>query len=355
MKKILLISHSSNYGGAEGILIKILEALNKENEVIIVIPNKKGLLSEKVNNNNIVFKKINNLTDNCFFKNIFRIILNLKTAISLLQLVKRNDIDIIYSNTSVNMVGIFLSIITRKQHIWHVHEIPKFNKTIFKLYEYLFQYKNGKIVFVSKLLLGNWEDSVKINMKKCSIVYNPIVKYTLNKRINNNFTFGFAGRLNRNKNICFLIKVFESIKQRYSNIKLIVAGEGELEDYLKKENSDGIEILGQVNNMSDFYSEIDVLIVPSINESFSLVAAEAMMVGKPVIVNENIGIKEIIEDRENGLIYKSNDEKNLYDKMEKIYMDVNLYKKISANGKKTMELYFSENRFLEEINNIIKK
>lgn len=145
------------------------------------------------------------------------------------------------------------------------------------------------------------------------------------------------------------------MKQRYSNIKLIIAGEGELEEHLVEKNFDGIEILGQVNNMSDFYSEIDVLIVPSINESFSLVAAEAMMVGKPVIINENIGIKEIIEDRENGLIYKSNDEKNLYDKMEKIYMDVNLYKKISANGKKTMELYFSENRFLEEINNIIKK
>lgn len=354
MKKVLLISHSSNYGGGEAVFIKITESLSKKCEVIVVFPNENGILHERVKGYKKKYcLKYYNLSESSTFKNIIKLLLNIKALFNLLKIIKKEKIDIVYSNTSVTIIGIISAILTRKQHVWHIHEIQNYNLLFFKLYEILFNYKEGQLVFVSETLLKNWQKRIKFRKNNFKIIYNPVTKYNIGEKNTENFSFGFAGTLNRNKNICFLIQAFKKLKEIHSDTELIIAGQGELFDIVKQSAIEGIEIMGQVEDMSDFYNKIDVLVVPSLNDSFSLVAAEAMLLGKVVIINENVGIKEIIENNVNGLIYRNNDNNSLFKSMERLHSDIWFYSKLSEESKKTAGDCFKKYIFEQKIERLI--
>ena len=63
-----------------------------------------------------------------------------------------------------------------------------------------------------------------------------------------------------------------------------------------------VEAIPKQSDMKGFYSTIDVLVLPSINEAFGLVVLEAMAFGKPCIVSSTAGIAEIINSQ-NGFVF----------------------------------------------------
>lgn len=66
------------------------------------------------------------------------------------------------------------------------------------------------------------------------------------------------------------------------------------------------------------FSEMDVFVVPSRDESCSLVAIEACMLKKPIIISENVGAKYMLKNGENGYIVKTDDSDDLKDAIVKI-------------------------------------
>lgn len=57
------------------------------------------------------------------------------------------------------------------------------------------------------------------------------------------------------------------------------------------------------------YSEMDVLVVPSLwQETFSLVTLEALSYGTPVIVSNNVGAKDIVEDYMPDMVFNTKEE-----------------------------------------------
>lgn len=55
------------------------------------------------------------------------------------------------------------------------------------------------------------------------------------------------------------------------------------------------------------FADMDVFVIPSRDESCSLVALEACMLKKPIIISENVGAKYMIKENENGYIVKTED------------------------------------------------
>lgn len=69
-----------------------------------------------------------------------------------------------------------------------------------------------------------------------------------------------------------------------------------------------VTVLGTVSSQDEiikFYSSIDVLLVPSIQEAFGLVAQEAQSCGVPVIVFSETGCSDIVKDLYTGFIIKN--------------------------------------------------
>ena len=117
----------------------------------------------------------------------------------------------------------------------------------------------------------------------------------------------FSGRLVKQKGIEFLIRAFYYVKEKYPDICLKIAGDGDYESYLKRLAtnlmiSEKVQFLGlkSEQELSLLYQKAQIVIIPSIYEPFGMVALEAMACGRPVVASRVGGLKEIIEEGKTG-------------------------------------------------------
>ena len=100
-----------------------------------------------------------------------------------------------------------------------------------------------------------------------------------------------------------------------------------------------INRLDFVPNLSDLYEDIDIFILPSLEEGMALVVLEAMAMGKPVIITPNCGYNEIIEDGKEGFIVEKKNPKMLAKKIIELWENKNLMKKMSKDARKKAEKF----------------
>lgn len=81
-----------------------------------------------------------------------------------------------------------------------------------------------------------------------------------------------------------------------------------------------IELLPKQENMVEYYKTIDCYVLPSLNEAFGLVVTEAASSFKPSLVSSTTGVRELINDGENGFVFlrDKNQVKNLTQKLVEI-------------------------------------
>ncbi len=79
-----------------------------------------------------------------------------------------------------------------------------------------------------------------------------------------------------------------------------------------------IKVLPRFGNekIVEVFSDSDVVIIPSLRESFSLVTREAFLCGVPVIASDCGGTQEIVDDGVNGFLFRTSDHKELAKKMK---------------------------------------
>ena len=93
------------------------------------------------------------------------------------------------------------------------------------------------------------------------------------------------------------------------------------------------------------FSQIDVLVCASLEDSLPIVVTEAMMYGKVCIVTDNIGHTGLICDKKNGLICKSGDADSLCEKMHWVITHKNLLPQLGSEARKTFEKLFTMENF----------
>jgi glycosyltransferase involved in cell wall biosynthesis len=69
-----------------------------------------------------------------------------------------------------------------------------------------------------------------------------------------------------------------------------------------------VRFLGYQSDLLGVLAAVDAVAVPSWNEAFSLVAAEAMAAGRPVVASDVGGLAEVVEDEVTGLLVPPRDE-----------------------------------------------
>lgn len=123
----------------------------------------------------------------------------------------------------------------------------------------------------------------------------------------------FVGRLSPEKNLSSLISLFRIFKADKLDYKLILVGDGPLKEKLLDEILKydlNILITGSIlwNELSDLYKNSKCLILPSINETWGMVANEAIQMGISVICSESCGCaNDLVIDEYSGLIVENFD------------------------------------------------
>lgn len=123
-----------------------------------------------------------------------------------------------------------------------------------------------------------------------------------------NKTMVFVGRLSPEKNIDSLISLFRFFKADNLDYKLVLVGDGPLREKLQNDILKydlNIQITGSVlwNELSDYYKNSICLILPSINETWGMVANEAIQMGVSVICSSSCGCaNDLVIDNYSGLV-----------------------------------------------------
>lgn len=351
MKNILFIAHSGKGGGADNVLAHTInntfENISKYKRFVIY-PKFQGLEFKKRIKSNVycssIFYRSNSSNT---FKSIICNFINIPGLIYIVGFCYFKRVNVIYVNSSVNFIGTIVGILTDTKVIWHIHEQPNDTVNIIpnyirNVYRKLFLSPKFNLIFVSMHSRERWEKILSIKIANACVIYPPVRSANgsiLKKNTNYEFCFGYLGALVTEKNIISLLEAFAEIVELKKNlvINLKIAGNGLLRtEIVQKCNQLGItnrvEILKFNSDVSNFFSKIDALVQPSFNESWGLVALEAMSYGKAVVMTLESGLKEILVDGTDCLFINPLDKKDIEQKMNFLLDNKLECAKIASNG-----------------------
>ncbi len=125
------------------------------------------------------------------------------------------------------------------------------------------------------------------------------------------FVIIFVGRLSREKGIFELVEAFQSLKQKYSDLHLLLVGPCEeilVEEELKRWTLlSGLHYVGATNTPEKYLSISHFLCLPSYREGFGTVVIEAAAMGLPSVGTKIIGLCDAIEDGVTGVLAEPED------------------------------------------------
>lgn len=142
-----------------------------------------------------------------------------------------------------------------------------------------------------------------------------------------------------------------------NNSALVVVGGGyELDKYKKLAgdfNIKNVSFAGQCNDqqkLSDYYNAATCVVVPSDYESFSLVAAEAMACGVPVVASNIPGLVGRVNHGVNGLLFEKGSVESLVGALKQIMaMSAEERKAMGEKGRVEMENKYSWKQHMEKL------
>ena len=129
-----------------------------------------------------------------------------------------------------------------------------------------------------------------------------IRKYMREKlNIDNKFVIGNVGRFKEPKNHTFLIDIFKEISILEPNSILLLVGNGELEESIKRKVKkvnleEKVIFLGFRKDVNNLMQAMDILVMPSIFEGLPVTAVEAQAVGLPCVFSDAITKEAAILD-----------------------------------------------------------
>jgi len=201
-------------------------------------------------------------------------------------------------------------------------------------------------------------------------LFKPIEKTMAIKEIDLDFKniILFVGRITKAKGLRILIKALARVKREFNKeLKLLIIGgdisnvmhseiESQEKKYIKKlinktNLSDDVIFLGPVERekLPYYYSIADICVVPSLYESFGLVAVEAMACGTPVMASKVGGLAHTIKDGYSGLHFVPGRSDHLAKKILGIIADSERLKEMGINARIRTAREFGLERTVRQI------
>lgn len=354
LKKILFVNTDLRGGGAEKILVNILNSFDySKYDVTVLTIFKEGVNREDLNKEikqKWIFKKP--------FKGYTRLALLFSPQFLFKQFIKSDEYDVIISF----LEGFPSRIVSGCKN----PNIKLISWIHLELYEntigYEFRNKSEavkcyhkfhKIVSVAKTVQDHFTSCVDIPKERLAVIYNPLeIEEIITKAEQNPYQkidkirLVTVGRLNPQKGYDRLVRIMKKLKADGFDFELNILGMGPMEAELKKyviENdlSTNINFLGFQKNPYPYIKYADIFVCSSHKEGYSTVVTESVILETPVITTNCSGMDEILDNGNAGVII-DNTEDALYDGLKKL---LNNSENLSSLKEKTsLRANFLKNR-----------
>ena len=359
---VMFLFHDSELNnGAFRSMIDVIEGLVFKYNInpIIVYPDNKGtainyLESKGISCYNIRYGHWAYCDQEKFSKKLYLVIriigkfgYALKNLSRFKEIIIKENIDICYSNTSVIYIGALLHSRFNIPHIWHIREFGAEDHNLKFIPSRKFLYKimsnsSDAIIYISKSVQKKYHSFIKSDIIQ-KVIYNDISKDFINpkKRFNYNkkLLLSVIGDIKEGKGQLEVVQAVYKLYLKNFDIELHIAGKQDgsyyqrISQYVKDHNMESYVVFdGFIRDVNSYRNKMDVGIVSSSSEAFGRVTIEGMLSMMAMIGANTAGTKELIIDKENGLLYESHNIDDLASKIELLYQDRELLYLLASNG-----------------------
>jgi 1,2-diacylglycerol 3-alpha-glucosyltransferase len=276
--------------------------------------------------------------------------------------IRRLNLDIVHSQVPAN-TGLFAILVSRLEHIPHVHTYH----TLFMEYTHYMPVPRPIAVHivesVSRWFCGRSQCIISpsarirrelreygihtpIEVIPTGIDTNPdrVIQDPRELRHRYNLPedkkiLSFVGRIGREKNIGFLLRMVRKISEARDDVILVIVGDGPDKSRLAAEaRSLGIESLvrftGYVDRETVFsvFAASAVFTFASMTETQGLVLLEAMSMGTPVVAIDAMGVSDLLSDDRGGFLCQPDDLDGFTERVNTLLDNRELYRKTAAEG-----------------------
>lgn len=276
---------------------------------------------------------------------------NIKAAMQMRNLIKRNDYDLIHCHSPSGGVTTRLGA-----------RMTKFKPIIYTAHGFHF-YKGApirhlnSIYYVIEWIMARWTDGIITinredlyaaermpirNKGKAFLIPSigvEVSKYNLENKENravirkqlglseDDFVIVVIAELTKRKNHKQILESIRVLEDK--SCHLLVVGTGiflnELEVFVQENKIDSqVHFLGYRKDIAELLNASDVSVLASLNEGFGMCILESMAAGLPVIATKTKGAKESIIDGFNGFLVDINDSQRLAEKLNLLKTNKNL-------------------------------
>ena len=314
MKKILFYIDTLRAGGAEKVLVNLVNAMAPERFSVTVatpFPEDRSALSGHVTYRTLYPAK-NTLT-----RYLYRLESALGTAVR--HLPRDFDVEVAYLECGPTKV-ISASKSRAKKVAWvHCDLILKeedpwaFAKKTAPWYA-----KFDRVVCVSESVRESFRRLYEDRFPSC-VLYNVNNEAEILRKADaftpesdGIRTLCTVGRLSPEKNYLHLLRALPKLRRDGIPFRLQIIGEGperkNLEEYItRKKLGDCVQLLGWQENPYPYMKAADMIVCSSRYEGLSTVVTEALILGRPVVTTPCNGMAELLGESEFGLIAESDD------------------------------------------------
>jgi len=356
MINILHTIDTTGPGGAETVFIELLSQLDKSQYKATVVIRGRGWVYDELHrrgfNPHIVKAKGS---------------FNFKYLYNLIKIIRKEQINIIQSHLfGSNVYCCLAGWLSNTPVITTFHGAVDFSgerliQAKFRIINTVAKY----IVVVSENLKTQILKKVPLNPNKLKVIYNGIDtnKFQPNKNeslkkelalANNDIIVGAIGNIRKPKAYDILIRAAAIAVKQMPHIKFVIVGENKntLYEELIKQRSDlkldnNVLFLGFRNNVTEILNGLDLFLLSSTSEGFSISTIEAMACGVPVIVTKSGGPQEIVTHNHDGIIVNINSSTEIAEAILKLAQNQTLQNQLTTNALNTVKNLFTIETMIE--------
>lgn len=351
MKKILFLIHDLGVGGAEKVLVNLVNHLDRSKFDISVIALFGGGVNEQFLAPDIKFHTVfpRSIHGNSKLMKLFT-----PRQLHAFCVKGKYDIEVSYlEGPSARIISGCPDPDTKLVSWIHVElHTPKKVRASFRSFEEAKKCYNRfhHTVFVSQYVKDDFTGLVNLT-NPCSVLYNTVESDKIVRLSQESLDVSFepelihltaVGKICKQKGVDRLLSIVKLLRAEEYPVKLHLLGVGPYEEEAKlfvAENQlvDAVVFHGYQTNPYKYVSKCDLFICASFAEGFSTAATEALIVGTPVCTVEVSGMKEMLGENNEWGVVTENSEEALYSGIKRLLDDPELlahYKgKALARGK----------------------
>ena len=295
-----------------------------------------------------------------------------------IKCLKKEDVTIVQLSPSLDPKSMFrdtifvlLTRIYKKKAVvfffgWQKSFEAKIDKFYAGLFRLFYKRINTFIVQATEFRtkLKTWGFDQPVYIEAAVINDDTINGFDINKAITERQSAGryrilFLARITKGKGIYEAIEAFSLLQNKYPDLELIVAGDGEelgdVKRFVRMRNRHNINFTGYVNGDEKrrLFESSHIYCFPTHHgEGMPGSVAEAMAFGLPVVTRPVGGISDFFKDGQHGFISTSSDPAVFANFIERLILDKELYRKISLHNYQHAQSNFLASRAVARLEQI---